>query len=120
MTVIAKGDFAESNTNTVVKFLQGLIKAEKFLKQNPEESIEIVAKNVQLEPSELAKYFSDYQFEVKLSDVIQRALEDQGQWAIDSEIVDSDSALPHYDGFLFPSALGSIAEDRVMLEALPK
>ena len=113
MTVISKGDFAESNRETVTKFLNGLIKAEQFLITNPEEAIDIVAQNVQLDSSELAQYFNDYQFTVKLSDTILNALQDQGQWAIDTEIVDSSSTLPMYENFLLPYGLNSIDSSRV-------
>lgn len=115
MTIISKGDFVESNPETINKFLRGLIKAEKFLKQNPQESIEIVAQNVQLTSSDLAAYFSDYQFKVKLSDVILTALNEQGQWAIDTGVVDKDSVLPNYEEFLLPLGLKNIDKNRILI-----
>jgi len=116
MTMISTGDFIKENPEIVEKILRGLIKAEQFLQDNPEEAIEIVARNVQLDRDELSKYISDYTFKVKLSNVVLNALSEQGQWAIDAEIFGSDQALPNYRLFLFPTSLNKVNSDRMLLE----
>lgn len=107
--------YANENPEVVEKFLKGLIDAEKFVQQHPDEAIEIVAKQVGIDPANLKQFYGEYKFVVKISDVLLDGLKKEGEWAIKTGVTPANSSLPDYHSFIYDKPLKNIFSDRVSI-----
>jgi len=105
--------YAEAHPEVVEKFLRGLIDAESFVQQHPDEAIRIVAKQVGIEPEHLGEFYGEYKFVVKLSDVLLDVLQKEGEWARLSGIVPQEDTVPDYRSYILTEPLKNISPERV-------
>lgn len=108
-------EYAAKNPAVVEKFLRGLIEAEQFVQQHPDEAIRVVAKQVGIRPADLKQFYDEYMFTVKLSPVLRQALQQERQWALSSGFAPPGSALLNYDEYIDRTVLTRIDARRVQL-----
>ncbi|MBI4424702.1 MAG: ABC transporter substrate-binding protein, partial [Elusimicrobia bacterium] len=82
-TVNMSPDFVRKNPDTVRKALRALLKAEEFVRAHREESIQLVARRLKLEPAVLDGLWAEHVFEVKLDRRLLRSFEEIGKWAME-------------------------------------
>ena len=63
------------------KLLSGLKKAEKFMKENRKESIEIVAKRLGMNAKDVEALWNNYSFKINIDPSLVNSLEEEGKWA---------------------------------------
>lgn len=113
--MVALRSFAEENPEVIKKLLAGLIKAEEFIRNHPDEAMKIVARQVGIEDTTLSEFFGKYKFVVKISDVLLDSLKEEGEWALESKIVDPKNSLPDYRSYINIQGLNALAPDRVTI-----
>jgi len=86
-TVIMRQDFVQDNPEKVEKFLRGILKAEKFIEKNREESIRIVANHLGMKEADANKLFGEYTFSLKLDKGLFEVMNKEAKWAIDGKVV---------------------------------
>ncbi|MDP6670818.1 MAG: NrtA/SsuA/CpmA family ABC transporter substrate-binding protein [archaeon] len=79
-------DFAEQNPEAIKRFLKAIDKATEFIKENKEESQEIVAERLGLNKEEMAVLWDDFSFDISLKQSLLLTLEDEARWAISSKL----------------------------------
>ena len=109
-------DFAEKHPDTVERALRGVIKANEFINQNPDEAMSIIARRIGSEVSVLKAIWKDYEFKVELAPSLLEALQREAKWAKESGIAPADVAIPDYRGFIDTRPLKKIAPSKVTLE----
>lgn len=79
-SLICSGSVSDNEPELVRAILLGLIEAERFIAREPQRAIALVAKEVNLNPSLLARYFQEYSFKAVLSAELVEALRAEGEW----------------------------------------
>lgn len=73
--------YVEKNPNIVEKLVRGFLRAEEFVKENPEEAQQIVAKVTGLEMDTVEALWREYHVKVQLDQRFLAILEKEGNWA---------------------------------------
>jgi len=114
--VAVRKDFAEEQPDVVQRALRAVIRANKFINDNPEEAIPIIAKRAGMEAKVLRAIWGDYEFKVELDPSLLEALQREAQWAIDAGLAATGSAIPEYRTFIDPHALRMVDSAKVKIE----
>lgn len=107
--------FAKENPDAVMKIIRALLKAEKFVAQNKEESISIVSDYTGMEQSVLENIWDDFNFEVVLQPSLLEYMQKEAQWAIDSGI-SAGSTIPDYRSMILTEPLKEIKPNAVTIK----
>lgn len=83
------------------KLINGLRRAERFMKENREESIIIVANKLGVGTQDIADIWDDYSFQVGLDPNLADLLEKEGIWAKRIGVVAQDTREPDYRSIVF-------------------
>jgi len=97
------------------ELIKGLLKAEEFIKNNPEEAKQIVAKMTKLDISILNSTWDNYSFAVRLDDSFIDLCIAQTNWAIETGKYPKNTAVPDFKQVLSPDILKKVAPKAVGL-----
>ena len=103
----ASQDYVHKNPEIVNKILQALITASAFIQANPEESREIAAGYLKMDPQLLKELSAMYHFKVSLNQSFLVTLENQSEWAIKHNLTDQ-KRIPNFLEFIYPDALETL------------
>ena len=112
--LVSKKDFIENNPKLIKEILKALIKAEEFIKDNREKSIDIVASRLKTDGELINKLWNDYKFRLSLSQSLLVAMEDQARWAIKSNLTDA-TEVPNYLDYIYPGALKELKPEVITI-----
>lgn len=116
--IVSMRAWAEKNPVTCEKVLRALIKATQFIKSNRDESVNIVAARIQLDPKELANIWDYYNFDIVLDQSLMDALNAQAKWAIDSKTQSGQA--PDYSYLFYAEPLKAVNPGAVSLVLPPQ
>ena len=105
--LVSKKDFIENNQEQIKKLLRALEKAEEFIRDNREESVEIIASRLKTEKEDIDKLWDDYNFRLTLSQSLIITLEDEARWAIKNNLT-SATEVPNYLDYIYLYALEEV------------
>ncbi|MEW5747086.1 MAG: ABC transporter substrate-binding protein [Nitrospirota bacterium] len=108
--IAAGQDFAKANPETVKALLRALLRAERYIKDNPAEASRIVARFIGQDPGSLG----DYNFDVQLGQALILDLEDQARWAIRNRLIPVEG-VPNFLRLLCTEGLEAVAPGSVMV-----
>lgn len=115
--VVVMQDFAKKNPQVLEKLINALLKSEKFMQENREESVKIVAKNSGgMDEKVLDGIWDDHKFAIVLDQSLLNYLQRQGEWARATKIVPAGSEMPNYKGLIFDETLRKIRPSSVTLQ----
>jgi NitT/TauT family transport system substrate-binding protein len=81
-TVVVRPDWGNLQGRAVRKFLRGLVRANRFLREQPEESRAIYGKRVGLDPAAVERAMKGWAFKVAIDQSLILSLEDQARWIL--------------------------------------
>jgi NitT/TauT family transport system substrate-binding protein len=108
----AQQDFVKAHPETVTKILRSLVRAETFVKQNPEESRRLVSEFIKMDKVLLDEIWDDFTFKVTLNQSLLIALENETRWAIKNGWA-TVTEPPNYLDFIYINGLLSVKPDAV-------
>ena len=103
--------YAENNKEHVTRFLKAVLKAEKYINENPAEAQKITAEKIDADPIIVKNIWDAFIFEITLEQSILIGLEDEAQWAID--IGHTKKTAPNYLDFIHYQNLQSLNPEAV-------
>jgi NitT/TauT family transport system substrate-binding protein len=112
-----RGDFAKNNADQIRAFLRALIKAEQFVRDNRDEAISILSKELDINPTVLAAFWDEYVLGVKLDASLVQTFADTGAWIVRSQKGFENKTAPTYLDVLSPGFLGEVDGARVIATA---
>lgn len=112
--IAAMKPWAESHQDECKRLLRALLKAVDFIQANKDESVRIVAKRIQMEPTELDAVWANYTFEIELAPSLVALLADQAKWAI--ALKTQEGSVPDYSTMVYPSPLKTLAPEAVLIQ----
>lgn len=96
-------EFAVQNPEVVRKIIRALLKAETFIRKNPEETKKLIAQKLKIDPNELEMMWSDINFKVALDKDLPALMEKIGIWSM--SINKKEGALPNFKDHIYKDAL---------------
>ncbi|HJV36450.1 NrtA/SsuA/CpmA family ABC transporter substrate-binding protein [Geomonas sp.] len=112
--VASTPDYVRGHPGTVKKLLKALLKAEDFVRGNPEEARRIVAETTALPPAIIRQYWDDSNFTVSLDQTLMLSLEDESAWAIRNQLTTA-TAVPNYLESIYLDGLQSLKPEAVRI-----
>lgn len=94
------------------KFLRALLKAEKFVQQQPREAATIMAKRLNSSPERMGAELAEVRLRLSLEQRLLYTLENVATWAIQENLV-SDKNIPNYLRLIHPEPLLSVKPNAV-------
>jgi len=105
--VVTTKKLVREHPDAAKSILKALIRAEEFIKKQPEEAKKIVSKKLNVPETELARDWSHLNLNVQLPQSLVLAMEDEARWVRDSKLVEAKT-LPNYLDFIHIDALKSV------------
>ena len=112
--VAAWQEFIKKHPEAIKKVLRALIRAETFVKQNPEESRRLVAEFIKTDKALLDEIWDSYDFRVTLDQSLLVSLEDQTRWALKNRLT-GGTDMPNYLDFIYFDGLRSVKPEAVRI-----
>lgn len=98
--IVAMQDFVSKNPETIKKVLRALIKAERFIRENPDESLNIIADYIKMDKTLLNELWNIYNFTVSIDQSLLATLENQARWAIKNKYANK-TKVSNYLNFIY-------------------
>jgi NitT/TauT family transport system substrate-binding protein len=108
----ASRDFVDQNPETVKRILRSAIKAEVFMRKNPDQSRALIANHLKIDRSLIDELWKILNFDVRLDQSLLTTLENQARWAIKNKHTDK-TEVPNYLEFMFVDGLRAVRPDMV-------
>lgn len=112
--IIVKKTFAEKNPQILVKFLKAIVKAENFIKQNPEEAQKIHADFSKTSLETIKLLWNIVDFDLSLSESLLTTLEGEAKWLIRKQIY-STTKIPDFMNYFYFDALEKVKPSGVQV-----
>jgi ABC-type nitrate/sulfonate/bicarbonate transport system substrate-binding protein len=106
--------FAKNSPERIKKFLRAIVRANRFIKEHPDEARTISAKHIGTDSPLCEREWSDYDFAAKLGQSLILNLEDQARWMIKEE-VGSARRPPDLMDFIYTDALEAVRPGAVTI-----
>ena len=91
--------FIDAKPQVIDKVLSALLKAETFIYENPDASIEIASRWIDVSKDEMAQIWPTVSFRMGLNQELLLLLENEARWAMESEI-STAGQVPYYLDFI--------------------
>ncbi len=98
-------EFVRNNPETVRRFLRALIKAEKFVSQNPEAVQVILAERTKIDLGLIKEVWKNFNYHVTLDQTLLITLEDETRWAMKNKLTDH---MPDYTNYIHYDSLKAV------------
>lgn len=110
--LVSKRSFIEDNPELIERILKALLKAEEFVKDNREESIDIVASRLRTDRESINEMWDNYRFRLSLSQSLLITLEDQARWVIRNNLADV-TEVPNYLDYIYMDTLVEVKPEAI-------
>jgi NitT/TauT family transport system substrate-binding protein len=108
-------DFAKNNPTVLKQVLKAVVKAQEFVKKNPKEAQEIMAKSTHTPLDLVSEVWDSFSFDVTLDQTIVITLEDEARWAIKNKLT-KKTLVPDFEKYIYTDALKSVYPNYVKLK----
>ncbi len=113
--VIEAKESVKHDSTTLEKLLSGLVAAEKFVKDNPEDAKTIVMKYTKLDKETVDAIWNSFDFRIALTPQLLEYLNREAQWAKDSGKVKPETVVPNFRDIIFDAPLEKVSASAVEL-----
>ncbi len=91
---ITTEEFTKEHSKEIEKFLEALIEAEQFVKENPAESQRIIARRLNLDLAYFLETWPNNEFRIFLDDELPTVMENEAQWIIQQDLASGEIPNP--------------------------
>ena len=112
--VAATQDFVKSHPAQIENFLRAVLRANKFIKERPDEARAITAKHIGMDMPMLSETWDLYGFNTVLNQSLILSLEDQARWMIKKE-AGSARRTPNFVDFVYADGLKTVRPEAVSI-----
>lgn len=112
--IVTTQDYIRTHPENVKKVLRALVKAEKFIVQNPAEAQAVVADFSTIDKAIISEMWPVENFSVTLDQSLLLQMEDESQWAIKGGLTDK-TKIPNYLNFIYSDGLESVKPNAVRM-----
>jgi aliphatic sulfonates family ABC transporter substrate-binding protein len=98
-------DFVNAHPEVVEKLVRGFQRAEKFINENPDESMAIVSKITSMDIGALKSLWTEYKVTVGVDPQLIPILDKEAQWA--RMIAKSTAPVPNFNDYIYPRKMSA-------------
>jgi ABC-type nitrate/sulfonate/bicarbonate transport system substrate-binding protein len=113
--ITASKETVAKNSDSAEKLLRALVKAEQFIKDNPEESKAIVAKYTKLDRNVIDGIWNNFVFAAALNHLLLDYQNQQATWAKEKGTVPASTATPDFRQKVYADLLRRVKPEAVQL-----
>lgn len=110
-------EFIKKSPETIKRLLRALISAQELIRKNPEESKEIIARDLDIDKSEVSEILSSYRFDINLRHYLLHILEAESKWLIKSRLTDKKN-IPNFLDAIYPEGLDAVSPESASLRSI--
>jgi len=110
----SRPDLPTQKPNMVKGIFRALIRAENFVRENPQESVKLVADAIGMEAADLGKLWRSEGYRVSLDQQLLLSLEDESRWAIKNRLTKA-TKIPNYLDYIYFDGLKSVKPEAVRI-----
>ena len=110
--LVAKSNFIKNNPDIIRRFLNALIEAEDFVRENRDEAILITSNDLQIGIDYLNQTWEESQFELRLDQELLLSLDEEARWIAQNSLIDAQE-IPNYLDYVNPDILNQIKKEAV-------
>jgi ABC-type nitrate/sulfonate/bicarbonate transport system substrate-binding protein len=107
-------DFVRKNPGAIKKVLKALVRAEKFVKQDPAAAQTIVAEIIGMDVALLADIWPVFNYSVELEQSLLVTLDDVTRWAMRTKLV-KEKKMPNYLDFIYMDGLAEVKPEALRI-----
>jgi len=111
---VANKNLVKNSPETLKTFLKAIAKGQKFIRENEEESINLVSQRLKLDKEFTALIWGEFRFQLMLDQTILVSLEDEARWAMKERLTDKKE-VPNYLDFIYVDALEQVKPETVTI-----
>ncbi|BCS54652.1 ABC transporter substrate-binding protein [Geobacter sp. SVR] len=112
LNIAGHQEFIRNNPEAVKRLLRALIKAERFVRDHPDQTRSIAAAYNGVDKTLLLEPWSTFTFRVTLDDTLLITMEDETRWAMKKGLTNR-TRMPDYKSFIYQDALAEVNPDAV-------
>lgn len=112
--LVPNKDFIKNHPDVLKRSLKAMVKAEKFMQENPGETKDIVSQRLKLDREFVSSVWDIFTFKLFLDQTILITLEDEAGWAIDNKFTNA-TKVPNYLDFIYFDALEAVKPEAVTI-----
>ncbi len=104
---ICTSNFAKTNPELIIRFLKTIVQAEKYVANNQDKAISIVAAKLNYTNAYLSSVWSDLRLSVSLDQSQILAMQDEARWSISNNLTNATS-IPNFLNYVYVDGLKSV------------
>ena len=112
--MVTTDEVVTARREAIERFLNALLEAENFVKQNPDQAIDIVTERLGVEEDYVASVWPKNDFTTSLPQSLILAMDDEARWSIANNLTDK-KAVPNYLDYIYLDGLGAIKPEAVTI-----
>ena len=112
--IVVMQEYAEKYPQVLEKFLRAIVKAEHFIKQNPEEAMNIHARMSKTDREIVATLWNVVDFNLSLSEALLTTLDGEARWLIRKKIYDKKE-VPNFMDHIYFDALEKVKPEGIQV-----
>ncbi len=112
--LVSKTIFLKNNQEAVKRVLYALIRAEKFVLEQPGQTVEIISAAYFTDKEIVTKFLASSSLDVTLSGSLLTTMKDQARWAVENKLTDHRE-IPNYSDFVYTDALKSVRPESMTI-----
>jgi NitT/TauT family transport system substrate-binding protein len=116
--LVSSREFIQTRPEALVRLFRTLDQAQTFLKSNREESLEIVAQQLKVDPAILKTEWLQGEYELSFDQSLVITMEDQARWMINNKLTDQ-TRLPDFLDYFYVETLAKVNPKAVQV-IIPK
>lgn len=113
-SLVAFNDFIKQEPQVIQKILRALIRAEEFVKEQPEQASLVLAKRLDLAQATVLEILSNMDLTVSLGQPVLNIFADEARWAIDNHLTDK-TEVPNLLDYLYLDGLKAVRPESVSI-----
>lgn len=112
-SLVVTRDLARRDADAIVRVLRALVRANRFMADQPDEAQAITARNIRADVAAVEKEWADTKPTVSLDQGLILDLEDQARWIVKREATGKE--VPNFLDFIDTKGLTTVAPDAVQI-----
>ncbi len=112
--MVTTNEVVTARREAIERFLNALLEAENFVKQNPDQAKDIVTERLGVEEDYVASVWPKNNFTTSLPQSLILAMDDEARWSIANNLTDK-KAVPNYLDFIYLDGLEAIKPEAVTI-----
>jgi ABC-type nitrate/sulfonate/bicarbonate transport system substrate-binding protein len=109
-------DVIDENPEKIDRFMEALVMADEFAKNNMDEVYKIIAEVDNVDPETIESLMTGYKYGLVLDQASVIGATERAQWMVDEEYAPEGAEIPDYRSMMYAEPLLKYAPDSVTLE----